>query len=177
MLKKFILALSVSCSLIGIKGYANQSGEYSPCKGTTYFKMGGGIASASEWKKIQPAIGIGRRYEWNGQAVDVSANYSGKNHRQFFYSVPKIMYLQYLDPVADTSPYVGGGLSWGESRDKSKNRQFQGIFGELAAGIEFQRHSPIRTFVEVDVSEGLIASRKKNRTYAPVVMLTAGIGF
>ena len=143
----------------------------------TYFKLGAGVLSAKDWKDLMPALGAGRRYEWNGKAVDISANYSIAGKHGYHYSIPKIMYLQYLTPEADSSPYFGGGLSWGELHNKRKGQKFQGIFGELAAGYEFQRNSPIRTFVQLDLSQGLIAHHKHKSTPAPALALTAGIGF
>ena len=153
--------------------------EYCPssCHAYTYFKMGGAFLSVKDWKDLMPAIGVGHRREWCGKAIDVSANYSVAGKHGHYFSIPKIMYLQYFTPEADCSPYLGGGLSWGELRNKRKGQNFQGVFGELAAGYEFQRHSPIHTFVQLDLSQGLLANKKHGSTPAPAIALTAGIGF
>lgn len=143
----------------------------------TYFKLGGSVLTAKEWKDLMPAIGVGRRYEWTGKAVDISANYAANGHSGHYFSIPKIMYLQYLTPQSNCSPYLGGGLSWGEVRDKHEDHKFQGIFAEFAVGYEFQRQSPIRTFVQLDLSQGLLAHNKRGSTPAPTLALTAGIGF
>lgn len=152
---------------------------YSPSDyhGYTYFKMGGSFLSMKDWKDLMPAIGVGHRREWDGKAIDVSANYSIAGKHGHYFSLPKIMYLQYLSPYADCSPYLGGGLSWGELRNKHKGQNFQGIFGELAVGYEFQRHCPIHTFVQLDLSQGLLANKKHGSTPAPAIALMAGIGF
>jgi hypothetical protein len=143
----------------------------------TYFKIGGGVLSVKDWKDPMPAIGVGRRFEWGTKAVDISANYSIAGKHGHYFSIPKIMYLQYLTPYADCSPYLEGGLSWGELHNKRKDQKFQGVFGELAVGYEFHRHSPIRTFIQLDLSQGLLANNKHGSTPAPALALSAGIGF
>lgn len=157
--------------------------EYTGCSSShcfsayTYFKLGGGVLSADYWKNPAPAIGVGRRYEWNGKAVDISINGSLSENNGHYYSLPKMMYLHYLTPDSNHSPYLAGGLSWGEVTIKHKDRRFQGIFGEFAIGYEFHRLSPIHTFIQLDISQGFIAHNKRGSTPAPAIALTAGAGF
>lgn len=160
-----------------------------PCLNSfTYFKLGGGVLSAKDWNNLVPGIGYGRRYQWGEKAVDLSINYAGSGKVGSFYTLPKIMYLHSLSPSRNNSIYVGGGLSWGGIHNKHhkkdhkhdgkhRSQKFQGIFGEFALGYEFQRNCPIRTFVEFNLSQGIIAHSKHGSTPYPILTLAGGIGF
>ena len=141
----------------------------------TYVKLGGAFLASGDTAELCPAIGIGKRYQWNEHAVDLSANFSGGENDHYYASLPKILYLHYLTPSADLSPYFGGGLSYGAM--KANRRRFEGIFIEGAAGIEFQRQCPIRTFIQLDISYGAISASRRGSTPPPAILLTAGVGY
>lgn len=145
-----------------------------PANRFTYVKLGGGAPTFGRGNEVCPAIGIGRRYEFQASAVDISMNYTG-DERLYSYSIPRIMYLRYMDPFQDDSLYLGGGLSWGGIH--GFGTKFQGILGELSAGYEFQRRSPIRTFAELTLSQGVLNTYNKGRFPSPVLILSAGIGY
>ncbi len=152
--------------------------QQSPCPvfggGFTYVKLGGILPSVHSDDEAYPALSLGQRYEWGQTAVDISLNFGG-NEWDYHCSFPKILFLGFIDAYAECSPYIGGGLSWGETR--YCYRKFSGIYGELAFGYEFQRTSPIRTFVELDISKGFLCSHRSRNLPPPSVTLAAGIGY
>jgi hypothetical protein len=175
-----------------VSAESNQSSYPVSAESFTYVKLGAGFTRAKSIEKrgegeikskhtkwsyeFGPAIGIGRRFTLDSSAVDLSINWLGNNHAGYF-ACPKIMYLQYLSPYSSSSLYYGGGLSLGCIA--SKGLKFSGLQGEVAVGYEMNRHSNIRTFIELNASHGILAfdSKYKNDSFAPAVSLTFGVGF
>lgn len=139
-----------------------------------YIKMGGGITGRKG--DISPTVTFGKRFDRGDSAIDLSINFIG-NNRRIFYALPKILYLVYLSPEADTSLYCGAGLSFGGTTGSSKTK-FTGIQGELAVGYEFSRTKHIRTFVELNATQGIIPFNTKHKfAVNPAASLGFGIGF
>jgi hypothetical protein len=175
MLKK-LNVLFVTCVLFLSANAFAEEGQYE-CSNNptsydnsfTYVKLGAGVQ-----KQVGPAIGIGRRFGMDDAAVDLSINWMG-SHKSGYFSCPKVMYLRYLNPYSPNSLYYGAGLSLGSSG--SKNMNFAGLQGELTVGYEMHRCSKFRTFVSLDVSQGIVAFRSKDNRFAPAAALTFGVGF
>ena len=172
-----------------------------------YARLGYGGAFADSLRP-GPAIGLGYRGETRSYAVDVSfLNFvmrsdpysSGQN--VFTGSTLKLQGLRFLDPEADRSMYLGGGLSWGFTnvgRASSTTGQYvnswrgSGLQGEVTTGYEFRGDTPLRAFIQADVGlpfyravtesysfiggPGLSARTIESR-YIPSVALSVGVGW
>jgi hypothetical protein len=81
--------------------------------------------------------------------------------------------LRFLDADTDRSAYVGGGLSWAGvhlGRDSSATSYASGwhgsgLQGEVTAGYELTRRTPIRVFVQADVGLPFFKARSESYTY------------
>ncbi|MCB1113096.1 MAG: hypothetical protein H7A37_00925 [Chlamydiales bacterium] len=184
--KLTILIFSTICAstpLIAAQSYNNN--EEVCCYEKEYFnyvKLGGAELTVGQEDDLTPAVGIGRRYECGETAIDISINFSTEEHQHsYIVTVPRIMYLVYTDPAANASCYYGAGLSYliQQSRDDEDEitRKFEGIGGELAIGLEMQRNSPFRSFIELNLSQPIVPTNKKGSYPSPSLMATFGVGF
>ncbi len=175
---KFYLSLFALCALIFGKAIGQE--EYLPqlvnsTRGDSfnYLKLGvGGTKNG-----VGPAIGIGRRFAMESSAIDISANWTGGSDNANYFSLPKMMYLRYLNPGASSSFYYGGGLSLG--RIASKDYKFAGLLVEAALGYEMQRDEKFKLFAELDFSHGVVPFNSKNHHsgFVPAIAFTVGAGF
>jgi hypothetical protein len=172
-----------------------------------YARLGYGGAVA-ESVRPGPAVGFGFRGETRSFAVDVSFlnfviqsdPYSGGEY-VFAGSTLRLQGLLFLNPDADRSVYVGGGLGWGFTnvgRESSAVGSYpgswtgSGLHGELTTGYEFRGSSPLRAFIQTDVGlpfyravsesyssfyrPGLPTSTIERR-YIPSVVVSVGLGW
>ena len=169
-----------------------------------YARLGYGalLGSASE---SGPAIGFGYRYELDNVAIDLSffnlviASNNNPNGSSGGVngSYIKLAGLYFLNPTANASTYIGGGVSWGgtalvkEVTSPSGGTTFNSYTGsglqlEVSAGYEFLRASTIRMFAQIDASlpayrvtyvdySTLTASTSKG--YAATIAASIGIGW
>jgi hypothetical protein len=164
----------------------------------TYARLGYGAAFADEVRP-SPAIGFGIRGGFDELEVDVSfLNYVIGNPYEegrdvFAGSLFRLQVLRFLDAEAERSAYVGGGVSWGAvslgRRVTGTTRSWNGtgLQGEVTAGYEFVRKSPMRLFVQTDIglpffiatsrTDMFGSSRGAERRYIPSAAVTFGIGF
>jgi len=128
-----------------------------------------------------PAIGLGYRGETSSYAVDVSflnfvirSDPYGSGDNIFSGSTLKLQGLRFLNPDADRSVYVGGGLSWGVTnvgRGSSTSGQYMsawrgsGLQGEITTGYEFRGRSPVRAFVQGEVGLPLYRATADSYTF------------
>ena len=153
-----------------------------------------------------PGFGFGYRYEHDAIALDVSflnlqLGSSESSGDASAGALLKLQALRLLKPTANSSPYVGAGLSWGfmtfdrdESDDGSGEYRSSfhgsGLQGELTAGYEMSRASTRRVFVEANVvlpfykvaAETYFYSTSGgtatvNRRYSPSVVVSVGVGW
>jgi hypothetical protein len=170
-----------------------------------YARLGYGAVYARGFHPA-PALGFGFRGETDSFALDVSGlNYligdsSGVNGFTFAGSLLKVQVLRMLNRDGDRSAYLGGGMSWGGvavSRAQAINEYASGWYGtglqgELAAGYELTRSSPLRTFVQADIGLPLFKSRsdvyivtgrggaglrRVDPQYTPSVVVSLGVGW
>jgi hypothetical protein len=152
-----------------------------------------------------PALGFGYRAELDPFAIDVSflnmqfspsdGYYSGVDSSASTFL--KLSGLYFLNPTANRTPYVGGGLGWGRrSFGTPDYRSFDhyrsewigtGLQGELTAGYEFARATSLRMFVQGDVVlpfyqvssqtfSRLGPTGSVDRRYAPSLVVSIGLG-
>lgn len=129
-----------------------------------YARLGYGAAFADRVGSA-PAMGLGYRGEFKTHALDISFlnftidsdSYNGGS--VFAGSSLKLQVLRFLDPEADRSMYIGGGLSWGHvsvGRDSSFGSYTpgwhgSGLQGEFSTGYEFRGNTPLRVFLQADI--------------------------
>jgi hypothetical protein len=152
-----------------------------------------------------PALGFGYRAELDPFAIDVSFlgmqfspsddYYSGVDSSASTFL--KLSGLYFLNPTANRTPYLGGGLGWGRrsfgspdyrSLDHYRSEwRGTGLQGELTAGYEFARATSLRMFVQVDavlpfyqVSSQTFSrfgpTGSGDRRYAPSLVVSIGLG-
>jgi hypothetical protein len=159
-----------------------------------------------------PAFGFGYRYELDALGVDLSffnfmvannsgGNVNGSGSSGITGSWIKLMALYFLNPTANRSSYLGGGVGWGATAAESttstatpatnattySSYSGTGLQGELSAGYELLRASTIRMFVQADATLPLYqihsttfdgtATYRTVSSYAPSFALTFGIGW
>lgn len=158
----------------------NMEPEY--CK-VDYIKIGGGAVSIGQTDGYIPMVGIGRRYECPECAIDYSAiigynkGMGGSNHSLIYYSIPKIVCLKFADPRANSSFYYGAGMSWSGIVNNHIHQYFHGVSGEITIGYETQRLACMRSFVQLDASQPILAAVRKGKFPSPALQLTFGLGF
>ena len=139
-----------------------------------YARLGYGAVLGQGDRGAGPAFGFGIRGELDIVAVDFSfLNFvvparEMQDGGAFASSLIRLQVLRFLDPAADRSIYLGGGMSYaGITAGRSlvtdttytTNWDGSGMQGELTAGYEIARSSPIRLFVQADVGLPLFMGR------------------
>lgn len=179
MIKKMILCL---CSLLAFCSASfAENCEETACSDSIfieqfkYVKLGGGIFTYPDCM-AGPAVSLGWRFQEENHALDISANYAGIS-RSFMVTLPKAVYLQYLNPNSKKSMYVGGGLSFGWMNQHSSKKSFTGLMAEFVVGYDFNRFGKTKLFTELTITQSMLKVSHKNRYQAPVMTVTCGVGF
>jgi hypothetical protein len=149
-----------------------------------------------------PDVGFGYRYELDNIGIDLSFNLmipsrgsaaSGTSAAGVSGSWIKLEGLYFANPMANSSIYYGGGVSWGAAAIANANSAYSGsgLQAELSVGYEMLRASTIRLFGQIngtlplytvtqdaffDPNTGLISSGS-NTGYAPSFSASIGIGW
>jgi hypothetical protein len=142
-------------------------------------KLGGGVFNIDGGWYNAPFVSFGKRFELGDSAVEISAAWGEHDYsddsKLKYYSLPKIIFLQFADPVAKSSFFYGGGLSW--SGIRKGDTKFDGIFAEVTMGYEFKRNASICPIVHIDLAQPLMAQRHEGSHPGPAVLLGMSIGF
>ena len=127
-------------------------------------------------ESILPGLGIGyRRLAGNG-AADISVNGIGRIGSKWgSWTFPRASYIHYIQPNAEKSAYVGGGLGWGGV--SAKSRPFIGLMPNATLGYEFARREAVLGFAELTVTQPAIPAYQTGAFPGPVAELKTGIGF
>jgi hypothetical protein len=171
-----------------------------------YARLGYGGAIGPSFSN-GPAFGFGYRYELDSLGIDFSflnftVNSGSSNNGSSAGATGswiKLMALYFLNPSANRSSYLGGGLGWGgtavarASTDTMNGSAYSGsgLQAELSAGYELLRASTIRMFIQADAtlpfykvtstSYGTSTSTSVNgtldTTYVPSFAVSFGIGW
>ena len=156
------------------------------------------------------AFGFGYRGQLDTVALDVSfLNFLVAPDRPtqtgdtaFAGSLLRLEVLRLLDPEADRSVYIGGGMSWGgvsAGRTQVTGDRYttswsgSGLQGEMTVGYELARNAPMRMFVQADIGLPLFmgtsteyalsnrvldaGTRTYEKRYMPSAAVTFGIGW
>lgn len=182
--------------------------------GFSYARLGyAGIFGDSAYGT--PSFGLGYRAELDKVAIDISflnfqvgtADYYSNSSSATGASVIKLSGLYLLNGKNNSTPYFGGGLSWGATTI-SGSRPYQyltpsssytyttggsgnGLQGELTAGYEFARATTIRMFAQADailpfysIQSDTITTRgyttvvtSSTHRYVPSLVMSIGLGW
>ncbi len=148
-----------------------------------YLKLGGALVTIGKKSSFVPVLGFGRRCECPEMGVDYSARLgyakgiAGNERSVFLYTIPKILALKFVDPCSNFSLYFGGGGSWTGIVNNNENQAFHGVFAEAVIGYELQRQGSMRTFIQLEVNQGILAAYRKGKYPTPTALLTFSIGF
>lgn len=147
-------------------------------RGFTYFRIAAADSYPVNSVQVVPGLGIGYRLTAGHGAVDVSANFNSSEGwgESYFWTLPKVSYVYYLNPVEDQTFYAGAGLGWGGLRAKD-SRAFEGIVANATAGMEFFRSAAFRTFAELNISQPAVARAISGPFPGPVAEFSVGAGF
>jgi len=169
----------------------------------TYARLGyGGIFGDRIYGT--PSLGFGYRAELDNLALDISflnlevgqpESYGSSSAGGA--SLVKLSGLYLLNRHANSTPYLGGGLSWGHTyiNDRQPVVYYyntgghgSGLQGELTTGYELGRATTIRMFVQADAilpfysvtsqtisSRGIVSST--TRHYTPSLVMSVGLGW
>jgi len=158
-----------------------------------------------------PTLGFGYRAEIDSFGLDVSFlnfqvpssrsdSYYGSSQSRMAGSVLKLEGLYFMNPKANATTYVGGGVSYGftdfggTAGDSSYQSSWHGsgLQGELTVGYEWPRASTLRLFVQADTtlpfynvtSQTFTFSRSApagaiatERRYSPSLVVSLGLGW
>ena len=163
-----------------------------------YFRLGPGGTYADGTVYGGPAIGFGWRHYESHLAVDASvANTFVLRDAAtgFTMGIVSMNFYYVAQPVAASSVYFGGGMSWGIARvctefdlEFGDDRCFRGDGLQLEAGggYEFLRHSAIRISTHLGISLPMGSTAATNQwgdarpgpgEYIPTAALTVVLGF
>ncbi|MFT3766576.1 MAG: hypothetical protein QM820_13845 [Minicystis sp.] len=169
-----------------------------------YYTRLGGSALPSAGMQGGPDLGLGMRLELDRIGIDASMSFgvaqSGpkKEVTGVHGSIIKLTAQYYFMSQSDSTPYLGGGLSWGGRKQELDNLNYSatGLQAELIAGYELLRSSTIRIFLQADATLPLYmakagahetptlhgkarapATPQISERYLPTLGLSLGIGW
>jgi hypothetical protein len=172
-----------------------------------YARLGYGVAFA-DTPRTAPAFGFGYRAEVDSIGFDISfanmlvrARPYDSGGSAVAGSIFRLQVLRFVEPAADRSIYVGGGLGWGVvdvgrgpgSSDVSA-WDGSGLQAEVTTGYEIRGNTPLRAFVQADLglpffragggsstfertASGVYRPTVVERRYIPSVVVSVGIGW
>ena len=199
---KVLLALCAALVLL-----ANAPANADELRLLSYARLGHAAVFDTKSPRREPGIGFGIRAEMDTFAIDVSflnlvmgIHPVDEVRDMSAGSLFKITGLRYLSPRARTSAYLGGGMSWGHLSlgraappgGGTTSWGGHGLQGELTAGYELARKSPVRLFVQADATAplfrassqvfaypepGRVVNVGSDTVYAPTVVVSFGVGW
>jgi len=147
--------------------------SYAPrveAEGLWFLRLGGGAQSAPE-ASVGPALGVGYRHELDTLGIEASffefrraENDRGSDQHVSFI---KLMGLRYVDPVANSTPVFGAGISWSRAEVWDGNRTLVGNGVELhvRGAYELLRASTVRMFVQAEAGLPLYLAKPEGSGY------------
>jgi hypothetical protein len=153
--------------------------------GLKYVSLGYGGVFAAGFQR-GPAFGVGYRHELDRIAIDISLSFLAATDGDglgITGAYPRLGALWYQQPLADSSPYYGGALSWGGVAAGAEDEAVggSGLQGHFLAGYEAFRSSTIRAFFQLDVTLPFYSSTSTDggtdSRYTPSVSLSLGLGW
>ena len=148
-----------------------------------YVKLGGTITTLFQQSSFVPIIGFGRRLESSAVAIDYSAKIgylkglTGCDHSVFLYTLPKILVIRYAYPYFESSFLYGAGVSFSGVVNHNTNQTFHGVSLEGTIGYELHRCDSMRSFIELEISQPILAAYRKGVFPSPSIGVSVGMGF
>lgn len=161
--------------------------KVTPKNSFSYIRMGVSDSKVpnqlQQLDQVTPGIGIGYRISSGFNGLDVSGDYNyrtftteqGKEHT-YRYTLPKANYVLYVTPSRSSSLYAAAGAAWGGIVTKDKS-EFHGLIPNVAVGYEMNRKASWRTFVQVDVSQPVLAAIQTGDLPGLFAEVSVGAGF
>lgn len=152
-------------------------------------KLGGGYAQTGKTGAAIPYVSIGDRFDIGDAAIELAmgwGEHKDDEHSITYFSLPKITYLQFYSPTHRNSLYYGGGVSWSSIKNNKQRHwynynepqdYFRGIFAEGVLGYELNHDQAIRTMLELNVSQPVLAHKKEGKHPGPTALLLLNFGF
>ncbi len=160
--------------------------------GLWYVRLGG-AATLADGLNAGPGFGLGRRWELDHLAIDLSifntTIYQGEGGSDGAgCEWIRAGAAYFLDATANHTPYLGASLGLStQSVDAADRGNWEGtgLNVNLTAGYEFLRASSIRFFTEATLtlptyellSDDWTGETRDERTYAPTASLSLGLGW
>lgn len=139
-------------------------------EGLWFVRLGGGAQGQPEGG-IGPALGIGYRHELDTMGVESSffefRRIEGDVSTDQHISWVKLMALRYVDPVANSTPMLGAGISWSrmEVWDGTSMLVGNGVELHVRGAYELLRASTIRMFVQAEAGLPLYKAKYQTQRY------------
>lgn len=133
-----------------------------------------------------PAFGGGYRKELDRVGIDISVTMllanDTKDENGVTMALPRLLAVWYQQPTADTTSYIGGGLSYGfaAASDGDEHYGGSGLQAHVVGGYEAFRSSTIRGFVQLDVTLPFYKSDNfddSSTRYTPSVAASLAFGW
>jgi hypothetical protein len=124
-----------------------------------------------------PAMGFGYRAEFDKFGVDFSfLNYAIKSGTYDYYgtsgsafsgSILRLQGMYFANSHSNSTPYFGGGMSWGgtDVSNAGRNWSGSGLQGDLTAGYEIGRATSVRVFMQADAVLPFYEGTSQTYTY------------
>lgn len=158
---------------------ANAAENLALKKSNIYVRMNVLEPNVQRTRSPVPGIGIGFRRTMGSSAVDFSAAYSrgASHHRRVeMITLPKISYLYYFSPLGGQSLYAGPAMAFGRVKSTA-GHLFEGLIPSASIGFELSRRASMLSFLQLDVSLPLVASRLRGPLPGVVAEFAFGAGF
>ena len=148
-----------------------------------YLKMGVSDSNLQTTDiQMLPGFGVGYRLVSGASAIDLSASFNRRDkvtndikERTYLYTAPKANYLYYISSTSNNSFYAGGGVAW--AGVKTETVKFIGLVPNIAIGYELNRTGTIRSFIQLDVSQPVIAAVQEGSLPKAFGEVSFGAGF
>ena len=133
-----------------------------------------------------PAFGGGYRKELDRIGLDLSITFLLANDTKASdgatMAIPRLLVVFYQNPLADSTMYYGGGISYGFAAAQNDGVVYggSGMQGHAVAGYEAFRSSTIRGFLQLEATLPFYKSEGLNQDdlrYTPSVALSVAIGW
>lgn len=150
--------------------YASEESSRDPLASSYYVKLGP-AGTAGGARMPSAVIGVGGRHPTGtGGAIDLSLQFTGLKTFAF----PRIQYLQMVTPCLPSSLYYGGGLSFGQLRNRQG--KFLGLMGECTVGYNFFKNGRLCSFIEAGLTQPIMPVTHST-TFAPAFAVAIGVGY
>ena len=130
---------------------------------------------------FMPKLGLGYRMDHGASAIDISTSYGYSENKDeashsYYSNLPKVSYLRYVSPSSKSSIYYGAGAAVVAMRNTDAS-EFIGIVPSASVGYEMNRKAEWRSFMQLDVSQPVLAAIQKGKFPGPLAEFSVGIGY